>query len=396
MFLWKKKHASKTPQLLKPLPRLHTDILWDIIPELCAADLASAARISKEWLPIARSCLYNRIALRATFTVSYQIAGILRSCEHLRSLIRHLSIECPSVGDSGPWFELLLGGWITLLPEHSLVSVELRSFHNRTTLDTLLGYPAVSTARHVILHAEVGITQPRLAKLLQNPHLRGLSLFNHELPVPIDYLSLTRLSIAISHPSATLPAFLDALESPTQLRHFDLQVQDLAPHEATSVLGALKRHCKSLKHFSLVALEKLSEEPFMDDFVSSLSSAEYVCCAYGTYTVQGLLPRLSPSVRSLVLIWGLFSTTVVRDPNGYGQIMGAHLENVPFPSEELALIVSRLSSASQLSLTHLTVVLPKFIRNKCLPVANACASAGVSFKRLQTGDLLVDHGFVGV
>lgn len=384
MFLWIRTRRTH-------LPRLNTDVLCSILAELNPQDLSSAARVSREWLYIAQSKLYHRVAVRlhySSLSRSQLLARTLTNSGHLRAFVRHLIFEYFDIG--GGWDKLLFG-WVSLLPEHGILSVRLSGRYVDTS-DALRDLPAIRTARHIILEPSLSLSQGRLAKILCLSHLQGLSIAGcctNPLILPDAKLNLQRTPFSTSPQlvPSHIPTIVEYLPSTTQLTRFDVEIPSLHPHEASHLVSALKRHAPSLVRITLFSRGLLTSGPFMDEFAPLLVSARYICCAYGTYTVSGLLPRLPPALCTLVLAWGTDGANQVLDPNGYGFILAPTPDNRPFPSEELAVEILRLRTAS---LRRLLIVLPDFIRDQCQPVAKACASSGITFKRLSMSDALTE------
>ncbi|GJE99008.1 hypothetical protein PsYK624_152460 [Phanerochaete sordida] len=367
------------------------DVMWGIMPELGAEDLATAARVCKEWLPAAQSSLYRHISIRASNPRSQLLARTLISNEHLRSLVRHVALSCFNIG--GGWYRLLLS-WIALLPENALLSVDLEGFYDDKGSDFLMDYPAIRTARYFTLRPPVRLARGRLAQLLAYPNLQGLSVggWGDALPAPDAMLHLqpTRSAFETSGFASHLSAMLDAIDSDAQFKRFDVQIGWFGPRDAALFIHALKRHADSLTRLTMLSHDALECGPFMDDLVPALQRVQYLCCAFGTYTIPGLLSNLPSSVHTLVLAWGIDGTVNIQDPNGHGLILGPDPNNIPFPSEELATTIRSLAAVSRLWLRQLAVALPNLTRERCQPVAVACADVGIAFTRVWTRDLQLD------
>ncbi|EKM48999.1 uncharacterized protein PHACADRAFT_214551, partial [Phanerochaete carnosa HHB-10118-sp] len=364
----------------------NTDIVWEVAAKLGQRDLANVARVCKQWLPIVRPHLYRDIVVDPYLRGTHALVALFNKREDLRCLVRHLTLR-GIVGGEG-WFKLLLE-WIKYLPERNLVSVEI-DFSDTRPLIMLLESPAIRTAPHVVIRQPV-FNRERMAIVLANPHLRTLSAIVHsDCLAPQGTLRLKRLSITVERIPSTLPQILSAIEPSAPLQRFDLRVTAQPDEHVIAALArSLAPHAPSLTRLAIASGERVADAPFMDDLAPSLSSVEWLCCAYGTYT-SALLLRAPARLHTLVLLWGLDGTALIRDPYGRGYITGPRLENVPFPSNDFARAVACVAARPEVALRRLVVALPKLVRDPCEAVAAACAAAGIAFEKVWMNDGMLD------
>ncbi|GJE99009.1 hypothetical protein PsYK624_152470 [Phanerochaete sordida] len=365
---------------------LNTDIFWDIAAQLENRDLASGARVCKQWLPVTQSHLYRHITIDSASKHVHALGALLFAREDLRRLVRHLTL-CRLFG-MGRWLSSMYD-WLLLLPEQSLVSVDVK-MEDDYAFDILMDFPCVRNARQLTIRKPYLLNREKAARILASPYLESLAVCFEGLPAPEGPIHLKRLSVVAEGMPPQLPQILEANSTSTPLHRFDLRVTTQPnDREVAQLFRALAIHAQSLTRLAITSSERITRIPFMDDFILSLPSVQWLCCAYGTYT-STLLLRIPSSLHTLVLLWGLDGSVLVRDPHGIGFIAGARPENIPFPSANFAQTMRRMSPTGNASLRRLVIALPKLLRDPCQEVAAACSDAGIRFERVRMDNPVLD------
>jgi hypothetical protein len=360
--------------------RCNEDVLLDILKHLFRLDLAKAALVCQSWLSAARSQLYHRINFDLQSPYVSRLARTLRTCEHLRQLVRHVKLHREWLGPTY-YAELT---WIRLLPEHSLLSVEFAFFSELYRLDDVLTYPAIRTASQIIIRSANFTTSARLSAVLNMPGMTSLSVVTGPSHPEIKRtLKLRRLTMLTMGLPDIVCNIVKAIDPCSTLDRFDLVTTDVLDKEnISSLLSILEPHLPSLKHLYLASRVQLSDAPFMDDLVASLPSLETVYCGYGSYT-SNLLLRLPRSVRSLGFVWGLDGAMLMTGRVGQERILVARPGNVPFPYEEFADAITRYAQGSDTRLQHVALVRPELIHDDHSRLESACRAVGITFEIIE-------------
>ena len=347
-------------------------------------DLAVAARVCRAWLYPARSMLYGRITCNFnSFTVSL-LDQTLSTCEHLRTLIRHLRVQCDW---PQPTFDSNFS-WIAHLPAQKLRSIEFMFFRNIECPNIIFASPAVSAVQKAVIRSRS--TSKMLDAVLHMPQLTSLSLTvsnsTGDRCVIERNLKLRRLTIAAM--ALDLPDLVfnivNAIDPACTLERFDLIASaTISAANVPVLLGALERHLPNLKHLCLGSLSQFCgpKEPFMDDLVKHLPSVQTLYCGYGTYTTA-LITRLPPTLHTLGLIWGSQESILTTGTFSWAEIdwsLARH--NVRFPCEDYAAAITRLGAdGGGCGLQKLVLVRSGLVQDDYTALEQACRAARINFE----------------
>lgn len=381
-------------------PILNEDVQFEIIRYLLPWDLARAARVCRRWLQPARKLLYHRFTCDTSSPATAKQHWILWTTPHLRKLIHHLVIiyDVPRYDAAdAPTF-----GWIALLPERSLQTVEFAKVSHANLIAPILDFPAVRTASHIITR-EHALSAEQIGTILGYQNLQRLSIAcDFAFAIPQKLLRLTQLSVWYTKPHI-LPTpslqgvirLLGALDPRCALERFDLRLtctpDDTPPDNRLQALTtALRPHLPTLRHVSIISPQwPMSLRPFMDALVPSMPALQKLHCGYETYT-SALIERLPAGVRELMLGWGVEMPSAERDPMTQALVRRPHASNTPFPADDYAKALVKRRAAGPLDLRTVTIVLPRLVDDGCLPMARVCREMGIAFRAEHIYNSLVD------
>lgn len=336
--------------------RCNEYVLFDIFQYLLSHELAVACTLCKAWLPAARALLYRRIRFSTISPRDSALELTLRSSANIRGLLRYLVLSHP---DSSHDHRL---DWVAVVPQHTLLSVNLERMPASKGLLSLLQYPAIRTAPQVTIgRSDFLQAEPfNLSTILAFPHLEGFTALLKSIPLRVDNtLRLKRLSLGIvaEDRPQLLTTILQAIQ-PETLQKLDLLLSSLKEDNVSWLTDLLRPHLPSLKHLAIRTLDHTNTAPIMDKLIEAVPQLETLACGRNTYTSQ-LFPLLPHRLQSLTLDSG---------------------DNEPFPRDELEETITRLCS-TQRTLTSLTIGRHPSYPNSLYfdRVARVCRSFGVSF-----------------
>lgn len=283
------------------LSRWNGDVLLDIFSYVSARDLACAALTCRDWAPLARRLLYSRVSFDSQGPTSSLLVRTLRTCPHVRQLIRFLSIcICPPVDD------IALLDWMELLPKRSLQIFQIThlKMDNDALVELIFRCEAVRTASQLIATAFSITSEERLRICLGFPFLET---FCAALPANLNILKLKstapapklkRLSIRIDRYSPLVVHLITVFGPSLERLDIDMVAGGINQDAGTALTTALSSQARNIRELSIRS--RYATAPFFDDLVQNLPSLLRVYCGPGTYT-NFLFERLPLGLHTLQL-----------------------------------------------------------------------------------------------
>ncbi|OCH92855.1 hypothetical protein OBBRIDRAFT_790878, partial [Obba rivulosa] len=278
--------------------RLNRDILDCILRQLSTSDLYIAALVSREWAVATRIPLYAHILFDTNTPDAPLISETMRTCPHLRLLVRRVTLR---IGTKPQDFD-----WLQLLPDDTVDQFHAFQRGRKDDLaSSLFHAPFVRNVRHLKwrgLHLNCKHFQSCLAL----PRIESLSLFvkfgwNGEVD-PISVPSrLTRLSLYLPIYNPVIPRILSTLGA--QLQQFDLDGGSEPPNEeqVPDLLTTLAQHAICLRRLTIRS-EFLPNVPYshFDSIPLICPSLERLHLGPATWT-PALFANLPTTLHTLLL-----------------------------------------------------------------------------------------------
>ncbi|OCH92853.1 hypothetical protein OBBRIDRAFT_405243 [Obba rivulosa] len=285
--------SSKTTRL-----RYNCDVLECILQQLQAQDLYAAALVCRDWALAARRPLYSRVNYDTDLKSAPLLANTLRTCSHLRRLVRSLKVHIDVDDDDTSRLD-----WLHLMPEEGVHDLHVRQFSMDKDFTTfILQSPFILYIRRLKGEAEFIRTKEHLLGCLALPHLKSLTLdVPDEIEVPGPLSAPMSLGSFLFH-SWSFPtygtALLDAMGAQLDELVVDTTANLMPNDQVPAFLATLGKHFRHLRRLTVRA--KASPwSPYLHRISHLTPSLEYLHLGPGIYSPDLFsdLPRCLHTLR---------------------------------------------------------------------------------------------------
>lgn len=283
-------------------PQLNQDILDNVFAYgPLDKTLSSAAMVCRMWAESAQAALYRELFF---FPLDNRprdqlLARTMRTCPHLRRLVRRLSLI--TLWTHAPMPELC--DWIPLLPAQCLHEFQWTWIRGHI-IPTLVDSPAIRTVSRIQLRGRFYSTD-KLQPILELPYLESLSLeLSGQEQGDIRPVASSRLTTLSVYFSVEYGPVFDKLLAAVGLQLAALEVTHKICYDVDdgrALVSAIESCCPNLKRLSFTAtFMDTNSYPILDHLICRYDDLEHLCCSEGTYT-SALFERLPSTLNVLEL-----------------------------------------------------------------------------------------------